>query len=79
MLLQPAPLGPLPLSICTALKQLDIRGCSAVSDLSPFASCRGLRRLYTSRADAFLVPLQGPMPRLEVKEGREEWLDARTL
>jgi hypothetical protein len=50
-----------------------------MSDLSQFASCRGLRRLYTSRADAFMVPLQGLMPRLEVKEGREEWLDARTL
>ncbi len=67
-----------PLSLCTALKQLDITDCPAF-DLCPLASCRDLRRLYANLFKLDLTPLRGLMPRLEVQRSRDELLDARTL
>ncbi len=74
-----------PLSRCTALKVLDIRVCTTTFDLAPLAAYRDLRRLYTftpsSLPELDLEPLQGLMPRLEVKRGslRTEWEDASLL
>lgn len=73
-----------PLSLCTALKVLDItcmENCDRESafDLGPLASCRDLRRLYIDEGDTLdLTPLQG-LPKLVIKRGRDEFLDAREL
>jgi hypothetical protein len=63
----------------SSLRVLDIRFCSF--DLAPLASCRDLRRLYTSTANLLdLTPMQGLMPILEIKSGnRDEFSDARDL
>ncbi len=70
-----------PLSRCTALKVLSIRNSYSTFDLAPLASCRDLRQLYTSSLQhENLMPLQGLLPRLEVKlRDRREDLDARDL
>jgi hypothetical protein len=64
-----------------SLRVLDIGSCASF-DLTPLASCRDLRRLYTfeNQTELDLKPLQGLMPRLQVKGGyRVEYLDARDL
>lgn len=70
-----------PLTSCTALRQVDLRGCNL--DLTPLASCSDLRRIYvcTGPENVNLALLEGLMPGLVVKEGgsREEHLDARSL
>jgi hypothetical protein len=68
-------------SFTSLLRVLDI--CFCTFNLAPLASCRDLRRFYVRNDDEpelDLAPLQGLMPKLEVKRGRRlEYVDARDL